>query len=206
MFDPAVPPNNAQVKAEVLRSQFNGLKDLIDALAVITAAQVEAVNTVPTGTSANATVSVVGNELRFTFDIPEGPPGADGAEGPQGPAGSDGSDGPPGPPFADAVVDVVNTLPAGDPAAVGVNFDGSHVRFTFDLPTGFPGPQGDPGPPGEVTAADLSNEIALVTAGSSANSNGVDTLSLSLSDPPSQGEVQAVLDKLNELILALRRP
>jgi hypothetical protein len=137
-FDPSLPQENTPVDAVQMRAQLNGLKDLIDALAVITAAQVEAVNTVPTGTSANATVSVVGNELRFTFDIPEGPPGADGAEGPQGPAGSDGSDGPAGPPFADAVVDAVNTLPAGDPAAVGVNFDGSHVRFTFDLPTGFP--------------------------------------------------------------------
>lgn len=193
MFDPAVPPNNAQVKAEVLRSQFNGLKDLIDALAVITAAQVEAVNTVPPGTAANATVSVVGNELRFTFDIPEGV---------QGPAGSDGSEGPAGPPFADAVVDAVNTLPAGDPAAVGVTFDGSHVRFTFDLPTGFPGPQGDPGPPGEVTAQQLDDSIA----GTSANSNGVDTLSLTLSEPPSSAELQVVIDKLNELILALRRP
>ena len=96
----------------------------------------------------------------------------------------------------------MNTLPAGDPAAVGVTFDGSHVRFTFDLPTGFPGPQGDPGPPGEVTAQQLDDSIA----GTSANSNGVDTLSLTLSEPPSSAELQVVIDKLNELILALRRP
>jgi hypothetical protein len=193
MFDPSLPQENTPVDAVQMRAQLNGLKDLIDALAVITAAQVEAVNTVPTGTSANAAVSVVGNELRFTFDIPEGA---------QGPAGSDGSEGPAGPPFADAVVDAVNTLPAGDPAAVGVTFDGSHVRFTFDLPTGFPGPQGDPGPPGEVTAQQLDDSIA----GTSANSNGVDTLSLTLSEPPSSAELQVVIDKLNELILALRRP
>jgi hypothetical protein len=192
-FDPSLPQENTPVDAVQMRAQLNGLKDLIDALAVITAAQVEAVNTVPPGTAANATVSVVGNELRFTFDIPEGV---------QGPAGSDGSEGPAGPPFADAVVDAVNTLPAGDPAAVGVTFDGSHVRFTFDLPTGFPGPQGDPGPPGEVTAQQLDDSIA----GTSANSNGVDTLSLTLSEPPSSAELQVVIDKLNELILALRRP
>jgi hypothetical protein len=34
----------------------------------------------------------------------------------------------------------------------------------------------------------------------------VDTLSLTLSEPPSSAELQVVIDKLNELILALRRP
>ena len=197
MFDPTLPQAGTEIDAVQMRAQLNGLKDLIDAVPVIAAAQVEVVNTLPTGTAANATVSVVGNELRFTFDIPEGP---------QGPAGSDGANGADGPPFADAVVDAVNTLPAGAPANVSVSFDGSHVRFTFDLPTGFPGPPGESGPPGEVTAADLANEISLAMAGTSANSNGVDTLSLTLSEPPSSAELQVVIDKLNELILALRRP
>lgn len=40
-------------------------------------------------------------------------------------------------------------------------------------------------------------------ANSSANSNAVDFLSPS--DPPTQGEMQAVIDKVNELITALRR-
>ena len=71
MFDPSLPQENTPVDAVQMRAQLNGLKDLIDAVPVIAAAQVEAVNTVPTGTSANATVSVVGDELRFTFDIPK---------------------------------------------------------------------------------------------------------------------------------------
>jgi hypothetical protein len=35
--------------------------------------------------------------------------------------------------------------------------------------------------------------------------NGVDPLNLPVSDPPTQGEVQLILDKLNELIGALHR-
>lgn len=41
--------------------------------------------------------------------------------------------------------------------------------------------------------------------GTSSNTNGVATLGLSISDPPTQGEVQAIADKLDELINALRR-
>ena len=39
----------------------------------------------------------------------------------------------------------------------------------------------------------------------SANSNGVATLGLSVSDPPTQSEVQQLADKVDELILALRQ-
>jgi len=49
---------------------------------------------------------------------------------------------------------------------------------------------------------------AALTSGinaTSANSNGVGTLSMGVSDPPSQAEVQAIADKLDELINALRR-
>jgi hypothetical protein len=52
-----------------------------------------------------------------------------------------------------------------------------------------------------ATAADLSN--ALTTT--STNTNGVSTLGLVVSDPPAQAEVQAIADKLDELINALRR-
>lgn len=201
-FDPSLPQEMTLADAAQMRGQFNGLKDLIDAVPVITGAQVDAVNTVPAGDPANATASVVGNELRFTFDIPAGPQGA---------TGNDGSEGPPGPPFANAVVDVVNTLPAGNPATVEVTFDGTDVHFTFGIPQGNDGPggadgaQGPAGPPGEVTGAELADAIADTVAGSSANSNGVDFLSLGISDPPTHAELQAVLDKLNELIGALRR-
>ncbi len=39
----------------------------------------------------------------------------------------------------------------------------------------------------------------------SANTNGVNPLSLIVSDPPTQSEVQQIADKLDEIILALRR-
>lgn len=124
MFDPNLPLPNANITSVVLRGQFNGLKELIDAISSITAAQVDGVNTLPPCSPANATVSVNGNTLHFTFELPQG------QEGPMGQ---------PGPPFANAVVDAVNP---GDPAAVGVSFDGTHVRFTFDLPRGHDGIQG----------------------------------------------------------------
>ena len=52
-----------------------------------------------------------------------------------------------------------------------------------------------------VTQGDLAAQIG----GTSANSNGVGNLGLVVSDPPQQGEVQAIADKLDELINALRR-
>lgn len=41
--------------------------------------------------------------------------------------------------------------------------------------------------------------------GTSSNSNSVATLGMVVSDPPTQGEVQTIADKLDELINALRR-
>lgn len=52
-----------------------------------------------------------------------------------------------------------------------------------------------------ATQAQLAGEIG----GTSANSNGVGTLGMAVSDPPTQSEVQAIADKLDELINALRR-
>ena len=54
---------------------------------------------------------------------------------------------------------------------------------------------------GEVSQQQLDDAIS----GSSANSNGVSTLGLAVSDPPTQAEVQQIADKLDELINALRR-
>ena len=73
-----------------------------------------------------------------------------------------------------------------------------------DGPQGIQGPQGDAGPqgaPGEVTNAALATALA----GTSANSNGVALLGITVSDPPTQAEMQAVANKLDELITALRR-
>lgn len=52
-----------------------------------------------------------------------------------------------------------------------------------------------------ATQADLAAQIG----GTSANSNAVATLDFVVSDPPQQGETQAILDKVNELINTLRR-
>ena len=139
-YDPTLPINNAQVVASVLRGQFNGLKDLIDAIATLTAAQIDAVTTVDPTESAGVSVSVSANTLHFTFAIPRGPEGT-------------------------------------------------------------PGTNGIDGLPGEVSQAVLDSAIA----GTSGNSNGVGLLNLFISDPPSQGEMQAVANKLDELIQALRR-
>ena len=139
----------------------------------------------------------------------QGPPGTDGAPGPQGPQGNDGGQ---GPPFTNSVIDGVTTLNPGDNATVQVSFDGSAVRLSFGIPRGFmgnDGPQGIQGPPGEVTAAQFADGIAAAlaaaAANSSANSNGVPLLNLTVSDPPAQAEMQAIADKLDALIAALRR-
>ncbi len=195
MFDPALPQEGTPLDAVQMRDQLNGLKALIDAILTVTAAQVDSTTALPPGTPAIASVSVVGNTLHFAFELPQGQPGD---------PGPSGSDGPPGQPFAQAVVDNVNTLSPGQDATVDVSFDGTNVHFSFGLPRGNDGSQGNDGaqgPPGEVTLDQLANVIN----GSSANSNSVGTLGLGVNDPPSGADLQQVVNKLDELILALRR-
>ena len=109
-----------------------------------------------------------------------------------------------------AQVDTTNTGPPGSSAGVSVSLSGGVLHFNFDVPQGVDGQQG---PPGEVTQSQLSNDLvntqnaAVNTAMglSSANSNGVSLLSGTVSNPPTQTEVQENRDRLNELISALRR-
>ena len=248
-FDPNLPQEGTPLDAVQMRSQLNGLKAIIDAILTLTAAQVDSTNTLPPSTPANASVSVVGNTLHFTFEIPQGQEGPMGQQGPpfsqavvdavntvnpgdpaavsvsfdgtnvrftfdiprgsdggQGPAGNDGGQGPPGndgaqgPPFAQAVVDGVTTLDPGNPATVGVSFDGSNVRFTFGIPRGNDGSNGSDGsqgPPGEISQAQLDSAIS----GTSANTNNVSTLDTAFADP----DMEAMRQKLNEMILNGRR-
>jgi hypothetical protein len=121
-----------------------------------------------------------------------GAAGPSGDPGPQGPPGEAGATGPQGPPFANAVVDGVTTLPPGDPATVGVSFDGTNVHFSFGIPQG---------QPGEVTNATLDAAIAATAV----NPSGVSPLSLTISDPPTQSEVQAIVNAYNALLAALVR-
>ncbi|WP_294227571.1 hypothetical protein [Prosthecobacter sp.] len=172
------------------------MKALIDAIVAVTAAQVDAVNTLPAGSPATVNVSVNGGTLHFSFDIPQG------NDGPQGQQGNDGQT---GPPFANAIVDNVNTLPPGSSANVSVSFDGSNVHFTFDIPQGSDGASGAQGPPGEVSQTDLNNGLLNNLSQCSNNSNGVNTLGQGADGSYNQSQMQDVLNKLDELINALRR-
>ena len=208
-FDPQWPQNGQLVDADRFREQFTSLKSLIDAIqgGGITGVQVDSVNTLPPGEAATVGLSLDGSTLRFNFGLPQGATGASGNNG------SDGMQGPPGQtgqPFASAVVDAVNTLPAGSSASVEVSFDGSNVHFTFGIPQGSEGMAGSPGPagsdgaagaPGEVSQAQLDNAMGQT----SNNSNAVGQMSISVDSSYNQSQMQAVFDKVDELILALRR-
>lgn len=78
MFDPTYPPANAEIESAPLRDQFNALKALIDAIQTLTAAQVGGVTTLPPGSPAAVGVTVTGNTISFTFEIPAGQTGAPG--------------------------------------------------------------------------------------------------------------------------------
>lgn len=87
---------------------------------------------------------------------------------------------------------------------MSVSFDGTLVHFTLNLPAGQNGANGNDGAqglPGEVTNASLTGAIS----GTSNNSNAVATLGLVVSDPPTQTEMQTLANKVDELLLALRR-
>lgn len=121
--------------------------------------------------------------------------------------GAPGAVDPQGPPFAAAVVDGVTILDPGIAATVGVSFDGTNVHFTFGIPRGADfsngtnGADGGQGPPGEVSNAALASAIG----GTSNNSNGVATLGQSADANYQQGQMQDLINKVDELIGALRR-
>jgi hypothetical protein len=201
-FDPTKPAANTPNSSAEMRAQLTGLKDLIDANQTISNAVVDGTSTLPPGNPATVTLSVSGNTLHISFAIPRG---------------EDGSEGMPGPPFSSAVVDGVNTLNPGQPATVDSTFDGTTVHFTFGIPQGNSGNDGGQGPqgeqgiqgyqgqPGEVTLSQLDNAIAGVLNVSSNLSNAVSTLDQQADSSYNQAQIQAMLSKLDELILALRR-
>jgi hypothetical protein len=166
-------------------------------------AVVDAVNTVNPGDPAAVGVSFDGTNVRFTFNIPRGSDGSNGSDGTPGTDGGQGPpgvQGPPGPPFAQALVDSVTTLDPGQPATVGVNFDGANVRFTFGIPRGSDGTNGSDGSngaPGEISQAQLDSAIN----GTSSNSNSVPTMDIPFGDPA----LEEMRQRLNQLINALRR-
>lgn len=182
-FDPSLPQENTLADAAQMRSQFNGLKALIDANLTINTAQVDAVTTTPAGTPANVVATVNGGTLHLSFDLPQG------------------IDGPPGPPLTNAVVDMVNTLPPGLNADVTVTSDGTSLHFTFSIPRGTDGAPGAQGLPGEVSLNDLNNGLLTTLNQTSNISNAVGTLD----NAYTASETEELRLKLNELINALRR-
>jgi hypothetical protein len=99
------------------------------------------------------------------------------------------------PTITSAAVDAVNTLPPGDPAAVSVSVISGVLHLTFGIP------QGQSGLPGEVTLADMNAAIATT----SSNSNAVVNLSELAEGSYNQTQMQNVINKVDELINALRR-
>jgi hypothetical protein len=104
-----------------------------------------------------------------------------------------------------AVVDGVATLPPGDPATVSLSVTRNTLHFTLGIPQGFTGAQGPQGLPGEVTQTDLNNAVASVLSQSSNSSNAVAVLGQLADGSYNPTQMQDVINKLDELILALRR-
>jgi hypothetical protein len=127
-FNPSLPTELTIADAAQMRSQFNGIVDLIQTIPVgltgpaeVNAAVIDGVTTANPGDSPGATVALTAQTLHFSFSIPRGDAGATGATGPA---------------FTSIAVDAVNTLPAGNQATVQTSFDGTTVRFTFGIPEG----------------------------------------------------------------------
>ena len=180
--------------------------DLINAGSGITGVVVDSVTTLPAGSQATVNLNLVGTVLHFSFGLPECIQGEPGAQGAQGNNGNDGAPGPQGPPFANAVVDSVNTLNPGEPATVGVTFDGTNVRFTMGIPRGNDGATGATGQNGEVTQVDLNNAQLNTLSQTSNNTNNVSTLDTPFThDPPTTADLELMRQAYNDLVLALRR-
>jgi hypothetical protein len=130
MYDPNIPATNAELTSVMFRGQFQGLKALIDAIATITAAQIDGVTTLLPGEAASVGLSVIGSTLHFTFGIPRGDEGVQGLTGADGPMGAVGPMGPEG--------------PAGDPGG----------------PVGPEGPQGPPGEVSAAELADAISDTS----------------------------------------------
>jgi hypothetical protein len=171
---------------------------------MFTSFNVNSTTTLDPGQPASVQTFFDDASIRFNFGIPRG---NDGLQGPTGQTGVSG------PAFTNFTVDSVTILQPFQPATVVATFDGTFVRFAFGIPQGqqgqqgnngfdgSPGQQGPQGPPGEVTSAQLAGAIA----GTANNTNPIATLDIAISDPPTQGELQQVLAKLNELIVGLRQ-
>jgi hypothetical protein len=111
------------------------------------------------------------------------------------PAGPPGPPGPTGPAFSNIHVGAVTTGTPGSPAGAQVSVNGNDVELTFTIPAG------ETGPAGEVSQSALNSAIM----GTAQNPTSISTLSLSISDPPTKAEVEAILGFVNALLSTLQR-
>jgi hypothetical protein len=226
-YDPNFPTANTLADAVQVRAQFNGLKDLIDAVPGITSVVVDSVTTVGPGEPASATLSIVGTVLHVSLALPEGQPGLQGIPGG---AGADGAAA-----LVAVAVPGMNAVGTGfvsfgfatTPVNLGwltgarlraaavtdpanwmegsiVSLGPTEVTLSVDATGGagsFTGWNlslaGAQGAPGEVTNAALAAAIAET----SNNTNAVATLDTPLADPG----MEELRQKINEMLLALRR-
>ncbi|MCX6900392.1 MAG: hypothetical protein NT105_17065 [Verrucomicrobia bacterium] len=111
-----------------------------------------------------------------------------------------------------ALNDKIDAVPAGPPGPAGEKGEKGDqgepgpagpagADSTVPGPAGEPGPAGSQGPAGEVSLTQLSDAIN----GTPRNVDGLGTLDIVISDPPTQGEVQLLLDNYNALIRGLKR-
>jgi hypothetical protein len=101
--------------------------------------------------------------------------------------------------FTNFVADPATTLPAGSEATFSVSFDGTAMHHILGIPRGLDGA------PGDVTTAQLNSAVTTAIARTAQNPSGVASLAVTISDPPTQAEVQALAAKVEELLNAMKR-
>ena len=117
-------------------------------------------------------------------------------------------------PFRDqfhGLKDLIDAVPAGPPGPEGpTGPEGQTGAAGQDGQEGAQGPPGPAGPPGEVTTVDLNNAISAAltaaAADSSANSNAVSLLGETADSSYNQPQIQNLINKVDELLTAMRRP
>jgi hypothetical protein len=148
---------------------------------------IESVTTLDPALPATVTAVFDGTNVKLAFGIPQGQQGIAGPVGITGPIGATG------PAFTSFVIDSVTSLDPSLPPTVAANFDGTNVKLAFGIPRGQDGGVGPIGPAGPE---DLSG---------TARNPVISLLSMAVAGSYSQLEVQQIADKLDELIIALRR-
>lgn len=215
-FNPSLPVNGSQIRAGELRGQFNGLKELIDnssggqpgppGPAGADGRGIAAVNDSGDG---RCVIVLTDGSSAGPFTVASGPQGIQGERGSDGSPGPMGGDGPAGPAGSDGV-SIASVYDAGDGRCM-VQLSNGQTSGPFTVAMGPQGGQGAPGepgpagPPGEVTTQQLNDTVATAIAGTPRNVDSFSQLNITISDPPTQSEVQQLLDSYNALILALRR-